>query len=442
MLHHSSSPSSKTRHHRGLLQPTPPQPRSPVVTPPPAAFIITTSQPPSSPPHHQPSTPQKGAFGLHQQDVNHINFFDIEYREISNDDERVANDLNKDKSDSSSSSMSGCNINSSDFPVDSGNDADSSDDLVPTQNEEVATLEENIFSEGNLDQNPRLSQCVQNIRRSSRQSVFPRNYNDFVVEAKVKYGLEKYVGYSKINSEIFGFVTQLNKTREPKTYFEASNYSHWTDAMNKEMDVLLRNDIWELVDLPEGRKAIGRIDYEETFSPVVKMVTVRCLLNIVVSMSWPVFQLDMNNAFLYGDLEEAPKQWNAKLTSILIENGFSQSKSDYSLYTKSDKGVFLALLVYVDDIIITDNSVSEMEKFKVFLKSKFMIKDLDKLKYFLRIEVVDTDKGICLNQIKYVLDLLSEYGMLACKPAKTPLMSKLFISNEASENDPLLENIY
>ncbi|GJY79065.1 ribonuclease H-like domain-containing protein [Tanacetum coccineum] len=347
---------------------------------------------------------------------------------------------------------------------------------------------------------PVVTQGVQNVRRSSRQSVFPKNYNDFVVESKVKYGLEKYVGYSKLNSENFCFVTQLNKTREPKTYFEASKYSHWTDAMNQEMDALLRNDTWELVDLP-GRKAIRSkwiykikfrssdeidrykarlvaqgfgqkegFDYEDTFSLVVKMVTVRCLLNVVVSMSWPVFQLDVNNAFLYGDLEEvvfmkppegyfpsnnkvcrlkkslyglkqAPRQWNAKLTSTLIENEFRQSKSDYSLYTKSDKGVFLALLVYVDDIIITGNSVSEIEKFKVFLKSKFMIKDLGKLKYFLGIEVVDTDKGICLHQRKYVLDLLSEYGMLACKPAKTPLMSKLVISNEASDKDPLLENI-
>ncbi|GJX00809.1 ribonuclease H-like domain-containing protein [Tanacetum coccineum] len=405
------------------------------------------------------------------QDINHINFFDIEYPKIPNDDEKVANDPNKNKSDSSSSSMSGSNNNTADFPVDSGNDADSSDDFVATQDEEVATLEENIFSESNLDQNPSSSHGVQNVRRSSRQSVFPRNYNDFVVESKVKYGLEKYVGYSKLNSENLCFVTQFNKTREPKTYFEASNDFHWTDAMNQEMDALLRNGTWEIVELPEGRKAIGKgIDYEETFSLVVKMVTVRCLLNIVVCMSWHVFQLDVNNAFLYGDLEEvvymklpegyfpsdnkvcrlkkslyglkqAPRQWNAKLTSTLIENGFSQSKSDYSLYTKSDKGVFLALLVYVDDIIITGNSVSEIKKFKVFLKSKFMIKDLGKLKYFLRIEVVDTDKGICLNQRKYVLDLLSEYGMLACKPAKTPLMSKLVISNEVSKNDPLLENI-
>ncbi|GKE19191.1 ribonuclease H-like domain-containing protein, partial [Tanacetum coccineum] len=82
------------------------------------------------------------------------------------------------------------------------------------------------------------------------------------------------------------------------------------DAMNNEMDALLRNDTWEIVYLPKDRKAIGSfgqkegIDYEETFSPVVKMVTVRCLLNIVVSNYWHVFQLDVNNAFLNGDLIE------------------------------------------------------------------------------------------------------------------------------------------
>ncbi|GJV67222.1 ribonuclease H-like domain-containing protein [Tanacetum coccineum] len=281
--------------------------------------------------------------------VNHINFFDIEYPEIPNNDERVANDLNKGKSDSSSSCDSGSNINTADFPVDFGNDAYSSNDFVATQNEEVATLEENIF-------------------------------------LRVKCGLEKYVSYSKLNTEIFCFVSQLNKTREPKTYFEASKYSYWIDAMNQEMNALLRNGNWELVELPEGRKAIGSkwiykikfrssgeidrykailvaqgfwqkegIDYEETFSPVVKMVTVRCLLNIVVAMSWHVFQLDVNIAFLYGDLEE--------VVYMKLPEGYfpsdNKSKSDYSLYTKSDKGVFLALLVYMDDIIITGNSVSE-----------------------------------------------------------------------------------
>ncbi|GJS89198.1 ribonuclease H-like domain-containing protein [Tanacetum coccineum] len=220
-----------------------------------------------------------------------------------------------------------------DFPVDNlGNDADSSGEFIATQNEGVATLEENVFSEGNLDQNPSSSHGVQNVRR------------------------------------------------EPKSYFEAFKYPHWTDAMNQEMDALLRNGTWEI-----GFGQKEGIDYEETFSPVVKMVIVRCLLNVDVSISWPIFQHDVNNAFYM-----AHGQWNAKLTSTLIENDFSQN--------------------------------------------------LGKHKYFLGIEVVDTDKGICLNQRKYVLDLLSEYGMLACKPAKTSLMSKLVISNEACDNDPLLKN--
>ncbi|GJW46867.1 ribonuclease H-like domain-containing protein [Tanacetum coccineum] len=270
------------------------------------------------------------------QELNHINFFDSEYPEIPNDDERVDPSLNSDQrsqSDNSHSSVPGGSVNTADFPSgNSRNDAQSSDDIFPAQDE------------------------------------------------------------------------QLNKNSEPKTFYEVSKYSQWTDAMNNEMD--------ELTKLPKDRKAIEGVDYEKTFSPVVKMVTVRCLLNLDASSCWSVFQLDVNNAFLYGDL---------------VEN--------------SDKGVFLALIVYVNDIIITGNSISEIEKFRVFLKSKFMIKDLGKVKYFLGIEVIDTDKGICLNQRKYVLNLLSEYGMLACKPAKTPLMSKLAISNEATDTNPLLDNI-
>ncbi|GJW16833.1 ribonuclease H-like domain-containing protein, partial [Tanacetum coccineum] len=135
----------------------------------------------------------------------------------------------------------------------------------------------------------------------------------------------------------------------------------------------------------------------------------------------------MRRMKVHGGSGQFYRGWKTRACSLRLRK---LSKSDYSLYTKSHKGVFLALLVYVDDIIITGNNFCEIEKFKVDLKSKFMIKDLGKLKYFLGIEVIDTDKGICLNQRKYILDLLSEYGMLACKPAKTPIMSKFFISNE------------
>ncbi|GJT19242.1 ribonuclease H-like domain-containing protein [Tanacetum coccineum] len=134
---------------------------------------------------------------------------------------------------------------------------------------------------------------------------------------------------------------------------------------------------------------------------------------------------------LYG-LKQAPRQWNAKLTQTLIEHGFIQSKSDYSLFTKTDHNSFIALLVYVDDIIITGNDVGKIEKFKAYLNTKFKIKDLGKLKYFLGIEVIDTDKGLCLSQRKYCLDLLSDFGLLACKPSATPLEQNLVISNEST----------
>ncbi|GJS75100.1 ribonuclease H-like domain-containing protein [Tanacetum coccineum] len=188
------------------------------------------------------------------QDINHVNFFNIEYPEMPNDDERVDPNLNSDKnsqSDSSHSYVPSGDVNTADFPNNSRNDADSSDNIFAARDEQVTTLEENVFSEGNLDQNPSTS-------------------------TQVKYGLE----------------------------------NGCPDAMNNEMDALLRNDTWEIVYLPKDRKAIGSfgqkegIDYEETFSPVVKMVTVRCLLNIVVSNYWHVFQLDVNNAFLNGDLIE------------------------------------------------------------------------------------------------------------------------------------------
>nr|GFB68984.1 ribonuclease H-like domain-containing protein [Tanacetum cinerariifolium] len=146
------------------------------------------------------------------------------------------------------------------------------------------------------------------------------------------------------------------------------------------------------------------LDYEKTFSPVVKMFTVRCLISIAINKNWPLYQLDVNNAFLYGDLYEdvymtlpqgydnvekekvcklnkslygwkqAPRQWNAKLTTALAEHGFKPF--DYSLYVKQSGESFVALLVYVDDIVITGNNEKEINEFRMFLSSEFLIKHL------------------------------------------------------------------
>nr|GEX49896.1 ribonuclease H-like domain-containing protein [Tanacetum cinerariifolium] len=99
------------------------------------------------------------------------------------------------------------------------------------------------------------------------------------------------------------------------------------------------------------------------------------------------------NKSLYG-IKQAPRQWNAKLTIALAENGFEQSKFDYSLYTKHSDDKFIALLVYVDDIVITGNDDVGIKEFKLFLSTKFLIKDLGVLKYFLEIKIIENDLGL------------------------------------------------
>ncbi|XP_071728280.1 uncharacterized mitochondrial protein AtMg00810-like [Rutidosis leptorrhynchoides] len=140
-------------------------------------------------------------------------------------------------------------------------------------------------------------------------------------------------------------------------------------------------------------------------------------------------------------MKQAPRQWNSKLNSALVEHGFEQSTCDYSLYVKRSDLVFISLLVYVDDIVITGNNLCEIEKFKNFLKSKFMIKDLGKLKFFLGIEVLLNKDGICMNQRKYCLELLSDYGMLGCKPICTPIENNMVVACEPNVKDCFLVNI-
>ena len=92
------------------------------------------------------------------------------------------------------------------------------------------------------------------------------------------------------------------------------------------------------------------------------------------------------------------------------------------------------LLVYVDDIILTENSEIKINKVKVFLKSKFRIKDLGILKFFLGIEIIKHDTGVCLCQRKYVLELLHEYGLISCKPALTPFDLTTVVSNDGIDD--------
>lgn len=123
---------------------------------------------------------------------------------------------------------------------------------------------------------------------------------------------------------------------------------------------------------------------------------------------------------LYG-LKQASRQWFTRLSSFLISHGFRQSTSDHSLFLRFTDNVTTALLVYVDDIILTGNNIDEIQSITALLDQTFKIKDLGNLKFFLGLEIARTAQGIHLCQRKYTLDILADSGMLGCRPHSTPM---------------------
>ena len=142
---------------------------------------------------------------------------------------------------------------------------------------------------------------------------------------------------------------------------------------------------------------------------------------------------------IYG-LKQASRQWYAKFSHSLITFGFSQSKSDYSLFIKGSSSSFVILLVYVDDIIITRHSQHVIDSLKQFLHRQFKLKDLRPLKYFLGLEIVRSAQGLVLSQRHYTLQLLEDTCFLACKPSQLPMDRKVQLTT--TDGDVLSNSSY
>lgn len=194
------------------------------------------------------------------------------------------------------------------------------------------------------------------------------------------------------------------------------------------------------------------IKFLETYSLVMRIATVRMVLHLDVIQSWEVKQLDVENAFLHGELLEtvymrqppgfedkehpeyvckfhkaiyglrqSPRTWFEKFSSYLIEFGFRCSARDPSLFIYTDDKHIMILLLYVDDIALTGNDKVFISNFLDKLSEKFRMKDIGKLSYFLGIQATFIASGLFLNQEKYATDLLEAAGMLQCFPMPTPL---------------------
>jgi hypothetical protein len=123
---------------------------------------------------------------------------------------------------------------------------------------------------------------------------------------------------------------------------------------------------------------------------------------------------------------------------VVQEFGLKKCKCDHSVFFRQSTTGIILLVMYFDDIVITDSDVVGISSLKSFLNSKFHTKDLSKLKYFLGVEVTRSKKGILLSQRKYVLDMLTETGKLAAKPCSTPMIPNLHLTKDDGDlfDDP------
>ncbi|XP_038879273.1 uncharacterized mitochondrial protein AtMg00810-like [Benincasa hispida] len=269
--------------------------------------------------------------------------------------------------------------------------------------------------------------------------------------------------------------------------------------MAEEIEAMERTNTWTIVSLPKNHHTIGskwvykvkykqdgtvdkykarlvaksynqqeEIDFSDTFSPIAKIVTVKVFFALATSYNWSLTQMDINNAFLNGDLfeevhmslplgyqtsqvpwkgeklacklnksiyglKQASRQWSLKFTAALSSHGFHQSKSDYSLFTQGHGHDFVALLVYVDDILLTGPSPQIISSVKEVLKGHFKLKDLGHAKDFLGLKLSRSQQGIMISQRKYCLQILEDTGFLEAKPATTPMDPNLKLSKNEGE---------
>jgi hypothetical protein len=287
----------------------------------------------------------------------------------------------------------------------------------------------------------------------------------------------------------------LASLHEPHSYREASADPLWQKAMSDELDALSKTHTWDLVDLPPGKFAVGckwvykiktradgsverykarlvakgfaqeyGIDYEETFAPVARLTSVRSLLAVAAVRHWQLFQMDVKNAFLNGDLTEevymhpppgyhhpphkvcrlrwalyglkqAPRAWFAKFSSVVAQQGFVSSSYDLALFLRTTNNGTILILLYVDDMIITGDDISGIRALQSFLSQNFEMKDLGTLSYFLGLEVTSSTDGYYLSQAKYASDLLSRAGLTDSKTTSSPLETNVKLL--ATDGEPL-----
>ena len=137
-------------------------------------------------------------------------------------------------------------------------------------------------------------------------------------------------------------------------------------------------------------------------------------------------------------LKQAPRVWYAKIDGFLLSLSFVQCKYDPNVYLNLIHGSLMIILLYVDDLLITESLKKEIASLKDSMNHAFSMIDLGLLRQFLGLEIAHSQHGIKLHRSKYDLDFLKKFNMKYCMPRKTPLLSGVKL--EEAGSSPMVNN--
>ena len=265
---------------------------------------------------------------------------------------------------------------------------------------------------------------------------------------------------------------------------------YWKETINDEVESILQNHTWELVDLPLGSKPLrykwifkkkmkadGSIDkykvrlviksykqkegldYFDTHSPVTRISSIRMLIAIATIHNLEIHQMNVKTAFLNGDLDEeiymeqpegfivpgeekkvcrlvkslyglkqAPMKWHEKFYNVMMTNGFKINECDKCVYVKNTEHGFVIICLYVDDILSLGSNNEVIKTTKEMFNNKFDMKDLGVADVILGIKISKTSDGLILSQSNYIEKILKKFKQNNSSPMRTPVDVNLHLS--------------
>ena len=314
--------------------------------------------------------------------------------------------------------------------------------------------------------------------------------------SRVSRPTQRY-GYLHENMQELFIHGDTDHTDDPTTYEEAISdidSSKWLEAMKSEMDSMYTNQVWELVEPPEGIVPIGNkwvykrkigsdgkvetfkarlvakgyrqrqgIDYEETFSPVAMLKSIRILLAIAAYLDYEIWQMYVKTAFLNGYIEEnvymdqpkgfvsegeqhkvcklkrsiyglkqASRNWNIRFDDAIKTFGFIRNEDEPCVYKKVSGSAVTFLILYVDDILLLGNDIGMLSSVKLWLSNTFSMKDLGEATYILGIHIYRdrAKRTIGLSQSLYINKILKKFNMLESKKGLLPARHGIHLSKK------------